>query len=145
VILPYPPAGRSRIRVKAFALILDERGDHHAVARMSTTEQPAFHRPLGGTVERGERSADAVVREIAEALGATLVEPELLGVLENIFTLEGETRHEVVFVYAGRLAEREVVPSWVEWRPVEGWDDVPLLPVGLQELLDAWLSRGSGH
>ena len=47
---------RSRIRVKAFAVLLDETGTRHAISRMSTTEHPVLHRPLGGSVELGERS-----------------------------------------------------------------------------------------
>ena len=60
--------------------------------------------------------------------------------------------HEVVFVYAGRLAEGDVVPPeggwydddglpmWVEWRPVgaplEGdGDTLPLYPDGLGAVL----------
>ena len=99
-------------------------------------------------VELGERAADAVVREIAEELGATLLEPRLLGVLENIFTYDGEPGHEVVFVYAGRLAEGDVlpegggefadngVPMWVEWRPLDDASvDLPLYPDGIGSLL----------
>jgi ADP-ribose pyrophosphatase YjhB (NUDIX family) len=144
---------RTVIRVKAFAVVLDEDGAHHAVARMSTPEHPAFHRPLGGSIELGEHSSVAVVREIAEELEATLVDPELLGVLENVFTIDGETGHEVVFVYGGRLAERDVVPAggrafldvdepgWVEWRRTSGESDLPLFPEGLQSLIDDWLRR----
>jgi len=92
------PTDRSTIRVKAFAVILDDAGTKHAVSRMSTSENPIFHRPLGGSIELGEHSADAVVREIHEELGATFVRPELLGVLESVFTINGEMGHEVVFV-----------------------------------------------
>lgn len=142
---------RTVIRVKAFAVILDADGTHHAVARMSTPEQPAFHRPLGGSIEHGEHSAAAVVREIAEELEATLVRPQPLGVLENVFTIDGQTGHEVVFVYGGRLAEPDAVPAggrafvdvdepgWVEWRPTSGGSDLPLFPDGLQGLIDEWL------
>ena len=144
------PVDRSVIRVKAFAVILDDEGRHHAVSRMATAEHPAFHRPLGGSVELGERSVDAVVREVREELGATLVEPEPLGVLENVFVIDGATGHEVVFVYGGRLAEPDVVPltgrpfmdleeeGWVEWRPLDGHHALPLFPDGLQDLIDGW-------
>lgn len=151
MILPYPRSRRSRIRVKAFAVILDETGEHHAVTRTSTPEVGELHRPLGGAVVHGERSSAAVVRGVAEELGATLVDPVLLGVLESIFPIEGEQGHEVVFVYAGGLAERDAIPpggrahadadSRIEWRPVVGDAGVPLFPEGLQELLDDWLRR----
>lgn len=156
MVLPYPKAaGRRRIRVKAFAVILDATRERLLVARMSTAENPVFHRPLGGSVEVGEQAAAAVVREIAEELDATLVEPELLGVLENIFTINGETGHEVVFAYAGRLLEPGIVPPqgrtfwdvdeevFAEWRPVTGLPGVPLFPTGMDELVRTYAARRS--
>lgn len=140
---------RAPIRVKAMAVLVNAAGTHQAVMRWSdpaTGEE--FHRLLGGGVELSEPAVDAVVREIAEELGATLLEPRLLGVLENIFTYDGEAGHEVVFVYAGRLAEGDVVPDsgawfadnevpmWVEWRPLDDAAvDVPLYPDGVGALL----------
>lgn len=140
---------RSHIRVKAFAVLRNAAGTHHLVMRWhDATKGEDFHRLLGGGVELGERSEAAVVREIAEELGATLLEPTLMGVLENIFEFAGERGHEVVFVYAGRLAEGDHVPPEggtyadngvpmrVEWRPLDDAGiDVPLYPDGLRELL----------
>ena len=141
------------IRVKAMAYLPNAAGTHHAVLRgEDPLDGRSFHRLLGGSVEPGERSEDAVVREIAEELHATLVEPRLLGVLENVFTYDGKPGHEVVFVYAGRLAEGDVVPPaggwyddvglpmWVEWRPDDaaGEDDahaLPLYPDGVGGLI----------
>ena len=37
--------------------------------------------------------------------------PRLLGVLENIFTYKGETDHELVFCFIGRVRSRDGVPS----------------------------------
>ena len=139
---------RSRIRVKALAVILHPAGDRHLCLRMRDTRGEVFHRPLGGGIELGETSAEAVVREIREELDATFVPDRLLGVVENIFELDGETGHEVDFLYAGRLAEPDAVPDegrpftdgedrmWAEWRPVHGADpEVALYPDGLQDLL----------
>jgi ADP-ribose pyrophosphatase YjhB (NUDIX family) len=141
---------RAVIRVKAMAYLPNAAGTHHAVLRgEDPSDGRIFHRLVGGGVEHGERAADAVVREVAEELRATLVEPRLLGVLESIFTFDGEPGHEVVFVYAGRLAEGDVVPPeggwyddlgipmWVEWRPCDApeHDSLPLYPDGVGALL----------
>jgi ADP-ribose pyrophosphatase YjhB (NUDIX family) len=140
---------RSHIRVKAMAFLPNAAGTHHAVLRGSDPDGGrVFHRLLGGSVELGERSEEAVVREIAEELRATLLETRLLGVLESVFTYDGELGHEVVFVYAGRLAEGDVVPPegrwyddvgvpmWVEWRRCdEGAEALPLYPDGVGELV----------
>jgi ADP-ribose pyrophosphatase YjhB (NUDIX family) len=140
----------SQIRVKAMAYLPNTAGTHHAVLKGSDPSNgETFHRLLGGSVELGERAEEAVVREIAEELHATLLEPRLLGVLENVFTYDGELGHEVVFVYAGRLAEGDVVPleggwyddvgapMWVEWRRCDTSDEEasPLYPDGVGELL----------
>src|SRR4029077_15138566 len=125
---------------------------HHAVLRGEDPgEGRVFHRLIGGSVELGERAVDAAVREVAEELRATLVAPRLLGGLENVFTYDGELGHEVVFVYAGRLAEGGGVPPeggwyddvgepmWVEWRPLDPGPTeaaLPLYPDGAEALLE---------
>jgi len=140
---------RSYIRVKAMAFLPNAAGTHHAVLRgTDPVGALVFHRLLGGGVELGERSEKAVVREISEELRATMEEPRLLGVLESVFTFEGGPGHEIVFVYAGRLAEGDVVPPeggwyddvglpmWVEWRPLDDADcALPLYPDGVGALL----------
>ena len=140
---------RSRIRVKAFAVLRNAARSHHLVLRAhDPVKGQDFHRLLGGGIELGERSEAAVVREIAEEIEATLLDPTLLGVVENVFEFAGERGHEVVFVYAGHLAEGDHVPAEggtyadngvpmrVEWRPLDDADvDLPLYPEGVRELL----------
>ena len=55
-------------------------------------------RPLGGRLEFGETWRDALVREFNEELGISV---DVIGdpvILENIYTHQGETGHEVTFV-----------------------------------------------
>lgn len=145
---------RSLVHVKALAVVLDRARARHLVVRARNRVGREFNRPLGGTVEVGERSIEAVVREIREELGATFEPEALLGVVENIFELDGELGHEIVFLYVGALVERDVVPDggrafddlgapgWAEWRPIVGAPaNVPLYPDGLEQLLDEWLAR----
>jgi ADP-ribose pyrophosphatase YjhB (NUDIX family) len=144
------PVDRSYIRTKAMAVLLNPARTHHAVIRFtdSSVEPSHFHRLVGGGVELGERSVDAVVREIGEELGTALREPRLLGVLENTFVYEGQAGHEVVFVYAGELADPDIIPplgGWfqdsggpmfVEWRAVDdSGHQWPLYPDGAGALV----------
>jgi ADP-ribose pyrophosphatase YjhB (NUDIX family) len=140
------------IKVKAFAVLRNRAGERLLVWR---GHDPArgltFHRLLGGHVEFGERAVEAVVREIREEVGTELLEPRLLGVLENVFTYEERPGHEVVFVYDGTLADGDVVPPEggilveqdgsevpLEWRPIVGADPaVPLFPDGVLDLIGA--------
>lgn len=139
------------IKVKAFAVLLDASRTRHVIyLNRDPTKHPAeFHRLLGGHVEFGERSADAVVREIAEELGAELTNTTLLGVVENVFEYAGRPGHEVVFIYGGTIAD-DVVPAeggWfdddgpirVEWRRVDTNTNIPLYPEGAQQLIDGWV------
>nr|WP_256364582.1 NUDIX domain-containing protein [Janibacter sp. HTCC2649] len=122
----------------------------HAVARLEPSrENPdGYHRLVGGGVEFGETSLGAVVREVREELGAMLIEPALLGVLENHFELDGDPGHEVVFVYSGRLDPPDTIPRQggmftdndqpmpVEWRPVnDAHERIPLYPNGIGALV----------
>ena len=67
--------------------------------------------------------------------------------LENVFVFECEAGHEIVFVYAGELADPDVIPpvgGWfqdngepmfVEWRAVEdSGHEWPLYPEGAGDL-----------
>lgn len=67
-----------------------------------------FYRPLGGGIEFGELSIDAIKREIKEELKADLKNIELVDVLENVFTFNGALGHEVVFVYKGDFKDKDL-------------------------------------
>ena len=64
-----------------------------------------FYRPLGGGIEFGERGEDAVRRELKEELNVDITDLKYLGMLENIYTFNGGSYHEVVMVYDGTLIE----------------------------------------
>lgn len=108
-------------------------------------------RPLGGGIEPGETSRQAIVREMREELETEITEPKLLGVLENIFTLMGDPGHEVVFVYEAEfvdtaLYDREFLDAREEsgdpfraiWRSLADFRErrIGLYPNGLLELLE---------
>lgn len=69
-------------------------------------KQNYYFRPLGGGIEYGESSHDAVVREIREELSAEIENVRLLGVIENIFVYNGEQGHEIVFVFDAEFADK---------------------------------------
>jgi ADP-ribose pyrophosphatase YjhB (NUDIX family) len=108
-----------------------------------------YGRPLGGGIEFGERSHEALRREIREELGAEIRDPRLLGVLENIFTLDGRDWHEIIFVFDAVLADESLYdrPSLAvneaaciepaRWVPLDDFGDatLPLYPRGLIDLL----------
>ncbi|WP_296419231.1 NUDIX hydrolase [Pseudooctadecabacter sp.] len=93
---------RPQIRTKALALLW--RDDALLVCAIRRDDGTIKGwRPLGGTVEFGERAADTIVRELSEEIGATAQITGLRGVLENIYTHHGHTGHEVVFLFDATL------------------------------------------
>jgi ADP-ribose pyrophosphatase YjhB (NUDIX family) len=143
--------GGSQIKVKAFAVLLNQAADAHLVWRgKDRTKSPTdFHRLLGGHVEFGEAAIDAVRREIIEETAAELQEPQCLGVLENRFVYEDHPGHEIVFVYSGRFDPPDAVSAeggwlsdndaaiWVEWRPVVADAiAIPLYPTGVERFIE---------
>ena len=96
-------------RIRPIAICVFRHGDKILVSDgFDAQEQSAYCRPLGGAVEFGERSTDTVVREIREELGVEIRDLRLLGVLENIFTLDDKPGHEIVFVYDARFVDESL-------------------------------------
>ncbi len=56
-------------------------------------------RPLGGSVEFGERAEDTVVREFKEEIDADVSILSGPMVLDNVFVYGGEQRHEILFIF----------------------------------------------
>ncbi len=108
-----------------------------------------YYRPLGGGVDAGETSAQGIVREIQEEVGAAVTDLQLIGVLESIFTVNQRAGHEIVFVYDGRFVDesiyRQPFVTAVEdngdklhatWRALDSFDKQHrLVPEALNSLL----------
>jgi len=138
-----PPA----IRVIAICLFQHD-GSILVSEGIDSVKNERFARPLGGGIEPGESSRDAIVREIREETGQEITNLRLLGVLENLFTYEGKSCHEIVFVYDGSFADA-TIPSrgeipmveegWrgtARWRPLDSFgEQCQLVPEGMFHLL----------
>lgn len=112
-------------------------------------KQHSLYRPLGGGVEFGERSIDAIVREIREELDQPIRNVRLLGTLESLFTYLGKPGHEVVQVYYAQFEDPALYEKpWLEGQESDGqqfravWRDSSsfssagiLVPEGLYALL----------
>lgn len=147
-----PSCWRPSSHIRPLAIGIARRDDRILVAAVCQDDGTVKGwRPFGGGIEHGERSAEAVVRELHEELGAHVEVGERLGVIENIYTHHGVVGHEVVFVHEMNMPEPGLasedafvfhedsgVPGRGEWRPLDAFmrsnGDV-LFPEGLLELL----------
>lgn len=105
---------KSKIRVIALALI--HRGDDFFLSLGCDPETGReFYRALGGGVEFGENSREALQREFQEELGAALENISYLGCIESLFTYKNTPHHEIIQLYRAdfvdqQLYDRDVIP-----------------------------------
>ncbi len=137
-------------KVRPIAICVCRDGERILVAEYyDRKKEQTFYRPLGGTIEFGERGEEAVRRELHEEIAADLGEVRYLGMLENIYTYEGRGGHEIVLVYDGRLSDERLYqkeslqgdelgqPFKVVWKRLDefGAGKPPVYPDGLLALL----------
>lgn len=92
------------IRVLALGLIRE--GDLVFISQgYDPGKQQAFYRAMGGGVDFGETSREALQREFQEEIQAELINIRYLGCLENLFTFNGKQGHEILQVYQCDFAD----------------------------------------
>lgn len=93
-------------QIRLLALGLIRNGDRTFLAQgYDTVKQQTFYRALGGGVDFGETSYDALQREFQEELEAELTNIKYLGCIENIFTYDGQPGHEIIQLYECDFAD----------------------------------------
>jgi ADP-ribose pyrophosphatase YjhB (NUDIX family) len=137
-------------RIRAIAVCIFRNGNKILVFEgHDPKKNQTFYRPLGGGIEFGERSDQAVSREIREELAAEVRDLRYLATLENIFVFNGIPGHEIVQVYDGKLFNSEMYErsemSGIEdsgehfkvlWKRLDEFNpQTPLYPDGLLEML----------
>ncbi len=138
-------------RIRPIAICVCRNEHRILVAEMyDSVKKETFYRPLGGTIEFGERGEEAVRREFLEEIGAELQDIKYLGTLENIFTCDGVRGHEIVLVYDGTLADRSLYAKNIiqgdemgmdfkaYWKSLSEFSPgmPPVYPDGLRDLLE---------
>lgn len=87
-----------QIRVLTLGLIRD--GNRIFLSEgYDPVKQRTFYRALGGGVDFGETSLEALKREFQEEIQAELTNIKYLGCLENLFTFDGKEGHELIQLY----------------------------------------------
>lgn len=147
---------------KVLATLQRPDTDEFLVQRLDIAENEPFSRPIGGGVQRGETTAEALEREFREELDVAVEAGEICGTIENVFYWDGERESEIIVLREAaftdpNLYERDhfdgidaggAVEYDASWRSLAELraDDDPLYPAGIDEILDGETSlRGRGH
>ncbi len=97
----------NRIRIKVMCVITDGNRVLAGHGRDNVKNED-FYRVLGGNMEFGETSEEGVRREIREELNSEIEDLKFLDVVENTFTYKGKPGHEIIFLFRGTLADKEI-------------------------------------
>jgi|GEM_PF-717006 len=100
----FPP---QEIVTKAMCLFVHQ-GKTLASKGFDDVANKHFYRVFGGTVDFLETGERAIRREIQEELQSDITDLRFLEVIENIFTYKGNSGHQIVFLYSGNLARKEL-------------------------------------
>jgi ADP-ribose pyrophosphatase YjhB (NUDIX family) len=134
--------------VKSVVLVRRSRDGALLVSADTDAAGNVYERPLGGHVEFGEYAADAARREMREEIGQELSDLRLVGVVENLYQLDGVPGHEIVFVFEARLEDEHAYE--VEEQPILDdssgrirvrWRDAsattpPFVPDGVRQMIE---------
>ena len=92
------------IRVKTLAWL--QAGSAIFVVRMhDEIKGDDYYRPIGGSVEFGETTREALLREAQEELGTGVCITGEPLILENLFTCDGEQGHEIDYIYPSQFID----------------------------------------
>ncbi|MFV9507746.1 MAG: NUDIX domain-containing protein [Oscillochloridaceae bacterium umkhey_bin13] len=127
--------GHDYIGVGVGAMIFNRQGQVFLAQRgpAAKNERGCWEFP-GGTVEFGERLADAIVREIAEEHGVQITLLRLLCVNDHILPAEGQ--HWIAPTYLAYVPPEAGAPQILEPTKCSaiGWFDLDNLPAPLSQI-----------
>ena len=130
--------GNTVFGVRATALIVEE-------GKLLVVEDEDGFYTIGGAIQVGERTEEAVIREVKEELGVKAQARQLAFVVENHFEQAGVHFHNIEFHYLVDLLEdapltmqedeRQLPCRWIALNQLH---TVPLKPGFLKTVLPEW-------
>ncbi len=138
-----------KIRVLALGLIRDRNNRTFVSEGYDPVKEDKFYRAMGGGVEFGETSLEALQREFQEEIQAEITNIRYLACLENIFTFQGKSGHEIIQLYECDFVhpkfyqqqqipfnegERKKTALWIDIKSLKS-GNVRLVPEGFVDFL----------
>lgn len=95
--------------IRAKALCLFRHNEKVLLAKAyDPNKDEHFFRPIGGGIEFGEISIQAIEREVFEETHQQIIHSKLLGIVENLFSFDGQQGHEIVFIYDAEFVDSHI-------------------------------------
>jgi len=87
-------------KIRLLALAIVKQGDRLFISQgFDPIKQQTFYRVMGGGVDFGETSLEALKREFMEEIQAEITNIKYIACLENIFEFNGNPGHEIIQLY----------------------------------------------
>lgn len=140
--------GHQRFRYRAAAIIIEEG----AICFMSSPSED-YHYSVGGAVQFGETTEEAVLREVIEETGQQYEIDRLVCFHENFFSnsngvLRGLDCHEVCLYYLmkskGKQFQGQIEDETVHWIPIQELENHRVFPTFIPQILKG-LDMGIQH
>jgi ADP-ribose pyrophosphatase YjhB (NUDIX family) len=139
----FPRANSLGLIMKENHILLEEQEGKHSKGI------GLYYRPIGGTIQFGERSDEALTREFFEELRVEIKIIRYLACLENIFRIGENIGHEITQLYLVEFKDKSLYQkecftviegskiTKAKWIPLEDIfkGSKTLYPNGLSELL----------
>ena len=96
-------------RIRPIAISIIKNQDKILVyERKDEISKKKFFRLIGGCIEFGEPSKEALIREFQEELSLDIINIQLLGIFESIFKFNNKQMHEIVYLYNSLFKAKEI-------------------------------------
>ncbi|MEK3981497.1 NUDIX domain-containing protein [Psychrobacillus sp. FSL K6-2836] len=125
----YPKANTLGIILRNNKILLEELEGKHSKGI------GIYYRPIGGTIELGEKSSETIIREYSEEISVDIKIKRYIGCLENIFRIDENVGHEITQIYLVEFTNQSLYHK-ESFKVVEGRKTTFTKWITLEEIID---------